>query len=120
MYNKLLQDKYCFPYYTENSNKLKDNLNDLPMFFVTNDKGVNYLIESHELKYYHQEDGSWHLIRNHENSFEYMFSDGYEPEDNNLCREWLFLCRLLENIYNEGYKNGTKLQEAFKADRELH
>lgn len=114
MYNRDSQDKYCFPYYKNwpKNNKLVDNLNNLPMFFITNDEGVNFLIEIFKLKYWKQDSDCWHMIRNCETyneegyRFHYMFSDGYEPEDNNLCREWLFLCSILEELYKEGYQKG--------------
>lgn len=105
------QDKYCFPYYKDWSqySRLEKEINNLPMFFVTNNHGVNFLIENYGMNYYElkNSDSDWHMIRNNgKNKFSYMFSDGYEPEDNNLCREWLFLCVQFESIYKEGYEKG--------------
>jgi len=105
------QKAYCFPYWEnwKEQSCLEKDIDDLPMFFVTNNHGVNFLIKNYGLDYYESNDDCWHLIRNNgNNNFSYMFSDGYEPEDNNLCREWLFLCGLFERLYNEGLKEGKR------------
>lgn len=104
-----LQIKYVFPQYNKALESEISNLENIPMFFVTDSQGVNYLINNSYMNYYIIEKHSnkyesWHLIRFYKDTgvFKYMFNDLIEPEDNSLVRDWLFLCPLLEEIYEEG------------------
>lgn len=101
------QKKYCFMGYDKT---LEKNIHKLPLFFITDKDGVRFLNDNNffnkDQKFYIPDnDNSYHMIRNLNNGrFEYMFDDSSEPEDNNLVRDWIFLCKLFEDLLRENFE----------------
>lgn len=101
------QKKYGFMGYDQT---LQKNIHNLPLFFVTEQDGVKFLNDNdlfvnNQKIYISDNDDSYHMIRNLNNGkFEYMFDDCSEPEDNNLVRDWIFLCKLFEDLLRENFE----------------